>query len=333
GDFLAVGFALMDPVANYVTKYVRLYDRLENEDFTRNFARMETWLSDSVDVAGTVYEEFIEDIYQDNKLYRNELEIAGREVDTKNIDMPLLQIVGEYDTLVPPEASKPFNDVVGSDDVTTIEYPSGHVGLAMSAEAHRDIWPEVAEWFLEKSGRQALADVIGDGVEKVLGIDVETDVTVGDVDEVEIGVADGDGEIARAVVAHNAEAIESFLEDALDVEIGLEIGEKGIAVKVRTDDGIETEIVENVGEAIRSEIEEAVEKVNVAESYDLEDVNGIGPKYAERLRSEGIESVSELAVTDENRVAEAIRGSERVARDLIEEARNMEGIEEPVDND
>ncbi len=60
GEFLDVGFALMDPVANYVSKYVQLYDRLENADFVRNFARMETWLSDSVDVAGATYVEFLE---------------------------------------------------------------------------------------------------------------------------------------------------------------------------------------------------------------------------------------------------------------------------------
>ncbi|MFB6166580.1 MAG: alpha/beta fold hydrolase, partial [Haloarculaceae archaeon] len=36
-EMLDVGFALMDPVDNYVSKYVRLYDNLENEDFVENF--------------------------------------------------------------------------------------------------------------------------------------------------------------------------------------------------------------------------------------------------------------------------------------------------------
>ncbi|MFB6143345.1 MAG: alpha/beta fold hydrolase, partial [Halorientalis sp.] len=46
---LDVGFALMDPVDNYVSKYVRLYDNLEDEDFVENFARMERWLSEGID--------------------------------------------------------------------------------------------------------------------------------------------------------------------------------------------------------------------------------------------------------------------------------------------
>jgi len=325
GEFLAAGFDQMDPVPNNVTKYVNLYDRLENEDFVKNFARMEQWLSDSVDVAGGVYAQFLEDIYQDNRLYENELTIDGEHVDVTNIDMPLLQILGDYDNLVPPEASKPFNDVVGTDDVSTIEYPSGHVGLAMSNGAHRDLWPEVAEWFLEHSERPTLADVIGDGIEETLGVDVETDVTVGDVDEVEVVLADDDGEIAREVITRDATAIETFLEHTLGVEIGLDTGPEGIAVEVETDEGVVTTVVKDIGEAIRTEVEEAAEEVAVAGSYDLENVNGIGATYAKRLRVAGIDSVSELAVADDARVAEAAAVTEELAGTWITRARELVG--------
>ena len=331
GEFLAAGFDMMDPVANMITKYAHLYDRLENEDFVRNFARMERWLSDSVDVAGEVYAEFIEEIYQNNRLYRNELEIGGERVDVEGIEMPMLQIIGKYDSLIPPEASKPFNDVVGTDDVTTIEYPSGHVGLAMSNGSHRDAWPEVAEWFLEQSETPTLADVIGEGVEKALGVDVETDSTVGDAHEMMVRVGDRDGEIAHGIIERDAKAIETFLEDALGVEIGLEIGTEGVAVEVETDDGVRTTVVENVGEAIRAEVEEAVEGLNIAAHYNLEDIEGIGPTYTDRLRSWGIESVSELAVADEARVAEAAKTSQKLAGNWIKRARNLVRADESAE--
>jgi polyhydroxyalkanoate synthase len=333
GEFLDVGFDLMDPVANTVTKYVRLADRVENEDFVENFARMETWLNDSVDVAGAVYAEFVEEIYQGNRLAENELVVGGEQVDLENIDMPLLQILGAYDHLVPPAASKPFNDLVGSDDVTTIEYPTGHVGLAMSTSSHRDVWPEVAEWFLDQSDRPGLADVFGEGVERALGIDVETDVTVGDVDEVQIGVADEDGEIVRELVRHDVVAIEQFFEDALDVQIGLDIGAEDIAVTVATADDVVTTVVENVGEAIRTEIQEAVDEIDIAASYDLEDVEGIGPTYADRLRSAGIESVSALAVSEETDVAEVTRASTGLARTWIARARKLVSADDAVESE
>ena len=150
-EFLDVGFALMDPVHNYVTKYGNLYDNIDDDDFVENFARMERWLNDPIDVAGTAYREFLEEIYQENKLYRNELELNGERVDLGNITMPVVQVIGEYDHLIPPEASKPFNDVVGSDDTEIMEYSTGHIGLSVSRSTHENLWPAVAEWFAERS--------------------------------------------------------------------------------------------------------------------------------------------------------------------------------------
>ena len=150
-DMLDIGFALMDPVENYVTKYIRFAENMENEGFVENFGRMEQWLGDGIDVAGEAYVQFLEDVYQDNKLYRNELELDGKHVDLDNIDMPVLQLMGEYDHLIPPEASKPFNDVIASDDTRTIEFSTGHIGLSVSSSTHADLWPEVAEWYSERS--------------------------------------------------------------------------------------------------------------------------------------------------------------------------------------
>jgi len=328
-EFLAAGFTLMDPVANAVTKYVRLADRLENEDFVRNFARMERWLGDGVDVPGTVYAEFVESIYQENRLCENRLTVGDDRVDLANVDAPVLLLLGEYDNLVPPAASKPFADVVGTDDVTTIEYPTGHVGLAVSRRSHRDVWPEVAEWFVEQSVRPVFADAIGEGVERVLGVDVETDVTVGDAGEIEIGVADDHGEIARAVVRRDARAVTAFLEEALGVAIGIELDGGGIAVTVTTDGRAETVVVSNAGVAVRTEIEESIDALDVAASYDLGDVDGIGPTYADRLRSAGIGSVGELAVADGAQVAEAAQTSTHMADEWIERARALLDADAP----
>ncbi|THE63709.1 class III poly(R)-hydroxyalkanoic acid synthase subunit PhaC [Salinadaptatus halalkaliphilus] len=150
-EFLDVGFALMDPVANNVTKYVRFYDNMEDEDFVENFARMERWLDEGIDVAGTAYEEFIRDIYQDNKLHENELYLGGEHVDIENIDMPVLQITAEYDHLIPPAASKPFNDVIPSADTEILEFPTGHIGMSVSSRSHDELWPQVCDWFEARS--------------------------------------------------------------------------------------------------------------------------------------------------------------------------------------
>ncbi|MFW6437058.1 MAG: class III poly(R)-hydroxyalkanoic acid synthase subunit PhaC, partial [Halococcoides sp.] len=150
-EFLDEGFALMDPVDNYVSKYLHFLDNLDNERFVENFARMEKWLADGVDVAGATYAQFLEEIYQANNLANNELYLGDEHVDIENIEMPVLQIVAEYDHLVPPTATKPFNDLVPSEETEIIEYATGHVGLAVSRSSHADVWPEVCEWFEDHS--------------------------------------------------------------------------------------------------------------------------------------------------------------------------------------
>jgi polyhydroxyalkanoate synthase len=149
--FLSAGFDLMDPVQNTVTKYLTLLENLDDPDFVENFARMERWLDEGVDVAGRVFAEFVEEVYQSNALYENDLEFGGRPVDLDAIEMPVLQIVGTYDHLIPPEASKPFDDAIPSDDTEIVEFASGHVGLSVSSRSHEELWPQVAEWFAERS--------------------------------------------------------------------------------------------------------------------------------------------------------------------------------------
>lgn len=49
----------------------------------------------------------------------------GTRVGIQNIDMPVLQVVGEFDNLIPSTASKPFNDVIPSTDTEIMEFSSG----------------------------------------------------------------------------------------------------------------------------------------------------------------------------------------------------------------
>ncbi|WP_302082057.1 class III poly(R)-hydroxyalkanoic acid synthase subunit PhaC [Salinibaculum rarum] len=191
-EMLDDGFALMDPIDNYLRKYITLYENLESDGFVQNFSRMERWLDEGIDLAGQAYVEFLQKIYQNNELYRNVLEINGQQVDIGNIDMPIIQIIGEYDHLIPPEASKPFNDVVGSDDVTTIEYPTGHIGMSVSSSSHEDVWPEVCDWFWEKSEAAEDADDTEAAEEDVSEIQEQAAQQVADDAESDDAEADAD---------------------------------------------------------------------------------------------------------------------------------------------
>ena len=178
-EFLDTGFALMDPVNNYISKYTTLYDKLDDQDFVENFARMERWLSDGIDVAGTAYVEFLEKIYQENQLYRDKLELGTESVRLSEIEMPVLQVMGEYDHLIPPEASRPFNDVIPSSDTKIMEASTGHIGLSVSSSSHEKLWPDVAGWFAERSTIESASNLSADGATEVVD-DTAVEIPVGD---------------------------------------------------------------------------------------------------------------------------------------------------------
>lgn len=166
GNLLNTGFLLTDPFRVLIDKYVGLFEKIEcntddeegereNEETVKNFLRMEKWIFDSPDQAGEAYRQFIKDCYQKNLLIKNEMMLDGKRIDLKNITMPLLNVMGEFDHLVPNAASKPLNDAVASTDKETMVFPTGHIGMFVSGKSQREICPKISSWFKTRSGQDS----------------------------------------------------------------------------------------------------------------------------------------------------------------------------------
>ncbi len=162
GDFLNAGFLLTDPFRLMIDKYVGLFDRIEcdpddqacqlrNEDTVRNFLRMEKWIFDSPDQAGETFRQFMKDCYQKNLLIKNKMMLNGKKINLKNISMPLLNVMAEFDHLVPNDASKPLTDAVSSSDKETFVFPTGHIGIFVGSKSQKEVCPKIAEWLKPRS--------------------------------------------------------------------------------------------------------------------------------------------------------------------------------------
>ena len=112
---------------------------------------MEAWINDNVAVPGEVYRDFVKHLYQQNLLVKNRMQVGGRVVELRRITCPVLNLLASQDTLVPPAQSSPLTDLVGSEDTTTIELATGHIGLAMGSAAQRELWPQAVAWLAERS--------------------------------------------------------------------------------------------------------------------------------------------------------------------------------------
>ncbi len=162
GDFLNSGFLLLDPFRLMIDKYVGMFDRIEynpedntsnlrNEDLIKNFLRMEKWIFDSPDQAGETFRQFMKDCYQKNLLIKNEMELNGKKINLKNITMPLLNVMAEFDHLVPNDASKPLSDAVSSTDKETLVFPTGHIGIFVGSKSQKEVCPKISAWLKPRS--------------------------------------------------------------------------------------------------------------------------------------------------------------------------------------
>lgn len=150
GWFLNAAFIMRNPV-DAISKYWRYFSEPRNLDEIMQFFAIESWLYDSVPIIGPVYRDIVNQIYKKNLLIKNKMKVGSDLVDLRKITMPVLNIIGTKDDLVPPDSSKSIMNVISSNDKKLIEFPTGHVGLCTSPAAHEELWPEVAKWIAQRS--------------------------------------------------------------------------------------------------------------------------------------------------------------------------------------
>jgi polyhydroxyalkanoate synthase len=152
GSLVGFAFLMMNPLSN-VTKYtIDLVDVLDDEAKLLNFLRMERWIADRPDHPGEVVRQWFKDLYQDNKLIKNELVLGGRTVDLRAITMPVLNIYATGDTIIPVSCSKDVQRYFGTDDYTEVAVPGGHIGTFVGGKAQKILAPTLSDWFKARSG-------------------------------------------------------------------------------------------------------------------------------------------------------------------------------------
>lgn len=145
GEFLNNGFSMLKPMMK-VNKYMGVLDMMQDKEKVLNFLRMEKWINDSPDQAGECFRQFMKDLYQGNKLIKGELVVGNQKVSLKNVTMPVMNIYAAEDHLVPPAATIPLNDHVGTKDNELYKFPGGHIGVFVGARSQKELAPAVAKF-------------------------------------------------------------------------------------------------------------------------------------------------------------------------------------------
>jgi predicted flap endonuclease-1-like 5' DNA nuclease len=133
------------------------------------------------------------------------------------------------------------------------------------------------------------------------------------------GSTDPDVTVEREPSAESEHAVKGT-DQADDLGIEDEDAETGEEETAETDEKDEPESAETDEEA-ESDDESTPEPAD--EPASVEEINGIGPTYADRLASAGIETVTDLRDADPEMVADAAETAESRAANWIEQAEEL----------
>jgi polyhydroxyalkanoate synthase subunit PhaC len=150
GPLVGFSFLMMNPVANLAKYSIELLDILDDDKKLLGFLRMERWISDRPNNPGEVVRQWFKDLYQGNKLVKNELVLGGRKVDLKRITMPVLNIYAEGDVVVPNSCSRGMKGRFGTKDYTELGVPGGHIGTFVGGKAQKILAPSILKWLTTK---------------------------------------------------------------------------------------------------------------------------------------------------------------------------------------
>ena len=151
GDFLNNTFIMLSPYNLSVGKYINIINSFDDPKLLGEFLRMEKWLFDCPDQAGANYRTWIKELWQQNKLIKGEFYLGEKRIDLKNINMPLLNVCGAKDNLIPASSARVLNDLVSSTDKELVEFPVGHAGIVASTLSQKEIVPKVAGWIKDRN--------------------------------------------------------------------------------------------------------------------------------------------------------------------------------------
>jgi polyhydroxyalkanoate synthase len=149
-EMVKMGFKLLKPTMDLNTN-LNLWWNLWNPEYVNGFNALNKWANEYLPFPGEFFRHWVKDFYQQNRLIKGELTMAGRRVDLRAIRCPVLAVGAKEDNIAPPACVKPLIDVVSTRDKEYVELPGGHISLIAGRGASVHCWPKVASWLAARS--------------------------------------------------------------------------------------------------------------------------------------------------------------------------------------
>jgi poly(3-hydroxybutyrate) depolymerase len=154
GRFMLEGWKNMHPGEQYVDKYLRLYEHIDDPDYLSKTEAFERWYENPIDLPGRWYLQAVNQLFRENRLAKGEFVGLGRRLALGDIRCPAYLLAGDADDITPKEQVFAAEGLLGTPKSAIVKAlaPGGHVGLFMGAKTLREHWPEIARWMLQAEG-------------------------------------------------------------------------------------------------------------------------------------------------------------------------------------
>lgn len=145
GEYMKLGFKMLNPFDRFVLDYADLYAHLDDPAYMQRHRKFRDWYEYTQDIPGKMYLQIVKELFKENRLVRGGLRILGRYVNLRHIQCPLILLAGNKDDITPPEQLFNIQENVQSRDVMKRTASAGHIGVFMSEKVLKDYWPQILE--------------------------------------------------------------------------------------------------------------------------------------------------------------------------------------------
>lgn len=113
----------------------------------RRFIAVEDWLNNGVPVPMPVARECFSGWLVDNGLMTGEWGIKGLPLDLSALTSPMMVVVGQRDSVVPPASALPLAKAIPH--ARLLEPSKGHIGIILAPDADGPVWHPVRDFLME----------------------------------------------------------------------------------------------------------------------------------------------------------------------------------------
>ena len=142
---LLEGFRMMAPTGDVQT-LLSLWNSLSDDDALAAHQALVRWSGDHIPFPGAAFCQIVDLFIRRQCLVQGRLPLGDRTVDLAAVSMPVLDIIGTKDHLVPRPASEPLASLLNGAKLEPLHLPAGHAGLILGRKAQREFIPAILEW-------------------------------------------------------------------------------------------------------------------------------------------------------------------------------------------